>query len=126
MSRPLVLLVEDDSDTAALYSTLLNAEGLEVVCCPTCSHAQKWWANATRKPHLLVVDVGLPDGNGLDLCGELRDNNNGWPLPPMLVLSAHGDPRMAARCNAAGAHGFLDKLADMDRFVDMVKELIAT
>ncbi len=125
MNRPLVVLVEDDSDTAALYSTVLSAEGMEVVRFPNCAQAQQWWAKPPRRPDMLIVDVGLPDGDGLDLCAELNATDNGWPPPPMLILSAHGDPRLATRCKKAGAQGFLDKLEGIDLFVAKVKELIA-
>lgn len=124
MSRPLILLVEDDKDTAALYNAFLLAEGMEVVCCSQRRQAQLWCQKAPRQPSLVVVDVGLPDGNGLQLCEELARRDNGLPCPPVLVISAHGDPRMPSLCRQAGAQGFLDKLVNMDQFVEKVKELI--
>ncbi|RJX30631.1 MAG: response regulator [Desulfarculus sp.] len=124
MSRPLILLVEDDADTAALYSAVLSAEDMEVVRCRDCRQTQSWWEQAARTPDLLVVDVGLPDGNGLNLCDELLRGINGGERPPILVLSAYGDPRMPSRCRQVGAQAFMDKLSDMVAFVDKVKELL--
>ncbi|MEW5912621.1 MAG: response regulator [Thermodesulfobacteriota bacterium] len=124
MSQPLILLVEDDKDTAALYGAVLSAEGMEVVRCADCRQTQSWWAQAQRPPDLLVVDVGLPDGNGLNLCDELLKNAGDGQRPPILVLSAYGDPRMPSRCRQVGAQAFMDKLASMGIFIAKVKELL--
>ncbi len=120
-SRPVVLLVEDDPDTAALYQAMLASEDLEVVRCTDRRAARSWWEDSGRKPDLLVVDVRLPDGTGLDLCREITGDG---PCPPILVLSAHGGPRMPSLCQAAGAQAFLDKLRDLDRLVDTVQHLL--
>ena len=124
MSSPLVLIVEDDIDTAALYSALLESEGMEVVHCVDRRQASSWWLSASRCPDLVVLDVRLPDGSGLDLCSELGVINQGKTPPPVLVLSAHGDPRMPTLCRKAGATAFLDKLESLDSIVGKARELI--
>jgi DNA-binding response OmpR family regulator len=121
---PLVLLVEDDPDTAALYEALLHAEGMEVVRCGDCQQALTWWRATERRPNLMVLDMRLPDGNGLDLCQEITENYEALCLPPIMVLSAHGDPRLPSRCRQAGAQAFLDKLEGLDRFISTVWRLI--
>ena len=125
MIKPLVLLVEDDQDTATLYSAMLSAEGFEVVSCQGSGQARNWWASSDRRPAVVVLDVRLPDGNGLDLCDDLCREGGDLPAPPVLVLSAHGDPRLPLRCRQAGAQAFLDKVSDLDKFVQKVKELHA-
>ena len=124
MSFPLVLIVEDDRDTAALYSAVLQAEGMEVVLCSGRRQASRWWSQTQHWPDLVVLDVRLPDGNGLELCSEFGRPNQNRPLPPVLVLSAHGDPRMPSLCKQAGASAFLDKLEPLDNLVNKAKELI--
>ncbi|MCB2188777.1 MAG: response regulator [Deltaproteobacteria bacterium] len=124
MSMPRVLLVEDDPDTLTLFNALLSAEGLEVIRCVDGRSAREWWAAAQEAPDLLVVDVSLPDVNGLDLAREFTRGPRAWPMPPILVLSAHGDPRLPAKCRELGAAAFLDKLLDLDFFVDKVLELL--
>lgn len=119
---PLILLVEDDADTAALYDALLRAEGMEVVHCADCGEAMRWWLKADRRPDLMVVDMRLPDGDGIELCRSLLSQTG--DLPPIMILSAHGDPRMPNLCQRAGAAAFLDKLSGMDRFVNTARELL--
>ncbi len=120
--RPLVLLVEDDPDSATLFQTLLTAEDLEVHCCATGRQALSFWEDCERKPDLLVLDMRLPDGDGLKLCQQIR-SSSGESLP-VLILSAHGDPRLPGRCRKARALYYLDKLKDLDRFTDTVKSLL--
>lgn len=121
-ARPLVLLVEDDADTAALYQAMLMPLELEVVYCRNCKSTRAWLGEAGGRPDLVVMDARLPDGNGLELCGEI---NAAGSSPPILLLSAHGDPRMPSLCRAAGVHTFLDKLRDLDRLVGTVEQLLS-
>ncbi|MFH1035592.1 MAG: response regulator [Pseudomonadota bacterium] len=121
---PLVLLVEDDPDTAALYRALLDAEGMEVIPCGNCQQAVAWWRASERRPDLMVLDMRLPDGSGLDLCQEFIDIGQSLFPPPIMVLSAHGDPRLPSRCRQAGAQAFLDKLDNLDHFISTAWRLI--
>jgi DNA-binding response OmpR family regulator len=116
--------VEDDQDTAMLYQAMLAAEGMEVVHCPDCLAARQWWTHTLRLPDLLIVDMRLPDGTGLDLCAEIPCRPELGPQPPVMVLSAHGDPRLPGLCREAGAKVFLDKLEGLGRLVATAQELI--
>jgi DNA-binding response OmpR family regulator len=119
-------LVEDEEDTAALYLALLQQEGLEAVRCATGREAREWWAGAADKPCLLILDVRLPDADGLELCRELAGDGRGpEKSPAVMVLSAHGDPRMPSRSRQAGAGVFLDKLRDLDSFAATARDLVA-
>ena len=122
--RPLVLLVEDDADTAALYQAMLSAEGMEVVLCDSARMARAWWAQASVLPQLMILDVRLPDINGVELCQELTAKISDGFRPAVLMLSAHGDPRMPTLCRKAGARAFLDKLRDLDQLLDTAKRLL--
>lgn len=124
LARPLVLLVEDDADTAALYKAMLTAEEWEVVSCDSAQAAREWCSRAAKKPQLLILDVRLPDSNGVELCRELTAVLANGSGPAVLMLSAHGDPRMPKLCRKAGARAFLDKLRDLDRLVDTAKQLM--
>jgi DNA-binding NarL/FixJ family response regulator len=64
-------------------------------------------AHASGPCDLCILDLGLPDGNGLDLLGELR--NSGWPR--LVVLSAADDPYSVRAAFVAGAQGYLLKSA---------------
>jgi DNA-binding NarL/FixJ family response regulator len=69
-----------------------------------------------------LIDVGMPDGNGLDLVGEINDGGVG-PRIPSLVLTAGLDTSVAGRAIEAGAMGALSKLASMPDTADAIKRL---
>ncbi len=123
-NKPLVLLVEDDLDTARLYQALLTAEFMEVVHCQNCAKAKAWWAQSNRRPDLIVLDMRLPDGDGLMLCQEIMQDQPSPGETPVMVLSAHGDPRLPNLCRRAGAQVFLDKLSGLDQLVPMARNLL--
>jgi DNA-binding response OmpR family regulator len=122
--KPLVLLVEDDRDTAMLYQALLAGEGLEVVHCEDCAQVKAWWGTSDRQPDLIVLDMRLPDGDGLMLCSDIMRKRRDEAGPPVMVLSAHGDPRLPSLCRQAGARAFLDKLSGLDVLLATARDLL--
>ncbi len=80
-----ILLVEDDPAIARSIIYTLERDGLAVTHCLLLSDARRQLA--LRQPDVLVLDVGLPDGSGLDLCREVRAHSS----LPVLMLSAHGE-----------------------------------
>jgi DNA-binding NarL/FixJ family response regulator len=69
-----------------------------------------------------LIDVRLPDGDGLDLVGEIHDGGVGSPIPT-LVLTANLDASVAALAMEAGARGALSKLAPMSEAKDAIRRL---
>ncbi len=69
---------------------------------------------------MAVMDLGLPDGNGADLIGELRAAN---PAVGVLILSASLDPTNLARAKEAGADEILDKLTPPDEIGGIIRRL---
>ena len=80
-----ILLVEDDPAIARSIIFTLERDGLSVIHSLLLSDARRQLA--VRPPDMLILDVGLPDGSGLDLCRDLRAHSN----LPVLMLSAHGE-----------------------------------
>ncbi|MFM9915723.1 MAG: two-component system response regulator KdpE [Rhizobacter sp.] len=98
-----ILVVEDDADIRRFVRQTLAAEGYIVHEADT---RQRGLIEAgTRKPDLLILDLGLPDGDGVDLIRDLR----GWSAMPVIVLSARvaEDDKVAAL--DAGADDYLTK-----------------
>ncbi len=121
---PLVLIIEDDNDTSVLYRSVLMDDNIQVVTVGTANLARCWLADTPQHPDLLIIDVRLPDANGLDLCKEFIVSCPKSPKTPILMLSAHGDPRLPTRCREAGAAEFLDKLVGLDDFRHTVRRLL--
>lgn len=88
MSNPHVLLVEDDPAIARTIIYTLERDGLRVTHSLQLLDARRQMALKT--PDILILDVGLPDGSGLDWCRQLRSDATTSSLP-ILMLSAHSE-----------------------------------
>ena len=82
---PHVLLLEDDPAIARTVVYALQRDGMRVTHCLLVQDARQQIALA--RPHVLVLDIGLPDGSGLDLCRSVRATSQ----VPILMLSAHDE-----------------------------------
>jgi two-component system KDP operon response regulator KdpE len=103
MSSPVALLIEDEPQIRRFVRLALEAEGWQVHEADT---AKKGLLDAgTRKPDLLVVDLGLPDGDGLDVIRDVR----GWSNVPIVVLSARSDEADKISALDAGADDYITK-----------------
>ncbi|MEO8525718.1 MAG: two-component system response regulator KdpE [Caldimonas sp.] len=100
---PVVLLVEDDRHIRRFIRTSLEAEGWRVFETETMKHGLV--DAATRRPDLVIADLGLPDGDGTDLIRELRT----WSQVPVIVLSARSDEEDKVRALDAGADDYIEK-----------------
>ncbi|MER2539710.1 MAG: response regulator, partial [Azonexus sp.] len=78
---PKVLLIEDEKQIRRFVRVAVEEEGCHVVEAETM--AQGLIEAGLGKPDLLILDLGLPDGNGIDLIRDLR----GWSDVPILILS---------------------------------------
>jgi two-component system KDP operon response regulator KdpE len=77
-----VLIVEDELAISRFLRTALEADGLRVYEASTLQRGLL--EAATRKPDLAILDLGLPDGDGLDFIRDVRQ----WSQMPIIVLSA--------------------------------------
>ena len=105
MSEPTVtvVMIEDDKQIRRFVRTTLEAQGMTVIEAETGQQGLR--EAATRKPDLIVVDLGLPDIDGIDVIRDLRS----WSEQSIIVLSArtHEDVKVAAL--DAGADDYLTK-----------------
>jgi two-component system KDP operon response regulator KdpE len=98
-----ILIVEDDAEIRRFVRLTLVAEGHEVFEADT---LQRGLIEAgTRRPDLLVLDLGLPDGDGVDLIRDLR----AWSAMPVIVLSARSTEADKIAALDAGADDYLVK-----------------
>lgn len=101
-----VLLVDDDPMVLLLAGDVLREDGAQVHEASTLSEARA--ALATLEPDLIVLDLLLPDGHGLQLCEQLRADAQTAHLP-VLVLTASEDDQVVRAAFDAGATDFLRK-----------------
>ena len=91
-----ILFVEDHEDTRLVMQLLLQSCGYGCTCAGTCAEAIE--LAGTRRFDLLIADIGMPDGDGLDLLACIRSM---YPING-IALSAYGMPADIERARAAG------------------------
>jgi two-component system phosphate regulon response regulator OmpR len=113
-----VLIVDDDAELAAMVAELLRREGMRITLAESGAEAQAQLARAA--PDVLVLDLMLPDANGLDLCRSLRA---GGADVPILMLTARGDPFDRVLGLEIGADDYLGKPFEPRELVARVRAL---
>lgn len=115
-----VMLVEDHPDFRELMQTLLNMQPDTELVAQVGSLAEARNRAASSEFDVVVLDLGLPDGNGVDLVPDLRRAN---PDVRVLILSASLDPAVFDRAAEAGVDEIMDKLAPLDAVLDTIRRL---
>ena len=101
--QPVALVIEDEREIARFVRSALEAEGWQVHEAGTVK--QGLIEAGTRRPDLVIADLGLPDGNGIDLIRELRT----WSGAPVIVLSARTQESQKVAALDAGADDYITK-----------------
>jgi signal transduction histidine kinase/ActR/RegA family two-component response regulator len=117
-----VLVVDDNRDSADSLAMLLMLEGVEVRTAYTGKDA----LDAARRfvPELIVLDLGLPDLEGDEVCRQLR--RLAWPRPPLIVaLTGRGQASDRRGSAAAGFDAHLVKPVDFDALLEWVRDAAA-
>ena len=117
--QPLVLLVDDHADTVGLMARLLRGQGFDVVKADSVAAAMG--AHDGRAFDLLVSDLSLPDGSGLDVIHRLRQR---MPTLRGIAVSGHGSDDDRAASLAAGFARHVTKPIDFTRFVEVCREVL--
>lgn len=115
----LALLIEDHPIVrAGCRRVLASRDGLAIV--EASSAAEGLRLARERQPELIVLDLNLPDANGLDLLRELLRERPGAKI---LVFSMYEDPAFVARALECGAAGYLSKNDDPDSLLDALDKV---
>lgn len=113
-----VLIVEDDEDTAEVINTLLSAAGYTTSVADSGEQALQHMA--VTLPDLVVLDINLPDINGLDVLRTVRANS----YIPMMVVSGFGKERDRVVALEAGADDYIAKPFSPEELIARVKALL--
>jgi DNA-binding response OmpR family regulator len=104
-TRPHVLVVEDDANAAGALRVLFEETGHRVTVVHSVSGAVG--AVEADTPDLVLLDLTLPDGDGLDVLARLR--TSGARVGTVVALTGHEGPKIIAECRAAGCAEVLTK-----------------
>jgi len=115
---PRILVVDDEPQIVRGLKIILRTAGYTVEAASTRSEALA--SLAARPPAALVLDLVLPDGQGVEVCEEVRR----WSRLPILVLSAVGDERQKVRALDAGADDYVTKPFDTDELLARLRAIL--
>lgn len=110
-----LLVVEDDHALAELIREELETEGWQVIITHELGTALEQLH--TSQPAMIVTDMRLPDGDGLQLVEHVRQSTDSQESPGLIVITAFGSVKQAVTALHAGADDFLTKPLDMEHFL---------
>ena len=117
--REKILVIEDEKSIARFISTILTANGYEAM--RAASGAEAMSMISSHCPDLVILDLGLPDMDGLDILRQLRS----WSTLPVVVVSARSHERDKVAALDLGADDYLTKPFGTDELL-MMKSYVRT
>lgn len=122
MDKKKILVVDDDRDLLRGMAIRLRANGYDTVCASDAIMAVSVAKN--EKPDLIILDLGLPGGNGFVVMERLQDLV-AVAMIPIIVLSAREPTEWKNRAVDAGAIAFFQKPADHKEIVSAIRKILS-
>jgi len=119
MGRPLILVVDDETDFRSIVSHVLDRGGYDVVTAVDGMEGLKLFAE--REPDLVVLDGHLPDLDGIEVCRRMRATPRGEKVP-ILLCTVRAALSTVSEGLAAGATSYVLKPFDMEELLEAVAE----
>jgi len=118
---PTILVIDDDVYLRMALQVSLEKEDFEVL---TAIGGREGLDVAAREnPDLIVLDLAMPDLDGTDVLGQLRDDIVTWDIP-VVVFTARGDSESRAQSQRLGAMRFMQKPFSLNRLVSEIKRIL--
>ena len=116
-----VLIVDDEDSICRMLATVFQRRGYEVVTAASGSDGLE--QTAEQEPDLVLLDVNLGDGSGLDVLSDLRTHH---PSLPVIMLTGSGaDPALEQEALDKGAIAYLSKTAPLNQLFTVVERALA-
>ncbi|RYD80776.1 MAG: response regulator [Sphingobacteriales bacterium] len=111
-----IYVVEDNPAIREIIEFLLTEELYEV---KSCSTGESFWLQMqNRKPDMIILDIMLPDGNGIDICSALKHNAKTYSIPVMMMSANNHLSYVKSKCSA---EDFINKPFDLNDFANRVE-----
>jgi CheY-like chemotaxis protein len=114
---PHILIVDDNLDAAEVLAILVEGEGFTVATARSVVEARE--RIAAQRPGLILLDMTLPDGHGMDLLAEVKNNRVTAGIE-VVIVSGMADERLREEARVLGASAFLVKPLDSARLMDVL------
>jgi DNA-binding NtrC family response regulator len=115
-----ILVIDDEPEIRELVRDILRDEGYEVAVAETAEEARR--ARRLRKPDLVLMDVWLPDTDGISLLREWA--GQGGLEAPVIMISGHGTVETAVEATRLGAYDFLEKPLSLSKLLLVVQRAL--
>ena len=113
-----ILVVEDDPSVRTLVKAILEHNGNHVTTEDTVADGEK--AAIEGSFEMIILDLGLPDGDGYELCKSIRDKN---VKTPVLILSGEQEADVRVKCLRVGADDFLTKPFNTEELIARIEAI---
>ncbi|MDQ7947411.1 MAG: response regulator [Pedobacter sp.] len=114
-----IYVVEDNAQLREIIEFLLVEESYQVKAYP---NVASFWKEMHRHiPDLIVLDVMLPDGNGMDICAKLKRDAKTHDIPVMMMSANNYLRTIKSKCPA---EDFINKPFDINDFVNRVEQYV--
>ncbi|NTV49709.1 MAG: sigma-54-dependent Fis family transcriptional regulator [Geobacteraceae bacterium] len=117
--KPNVLLIEDNAATRFGFVRYFSKDGYEIFEAANLAEASA--ALAVSRFDIIVLDINLPDGNGIDFISIVRAND---PCIPIIVITGQGDIPLAVEAMQRGADNFLTKPVDNAALAEFIRKTL--
>jgi DNA-binding response OmpR family regulator len=115
-----ILVIDDDKTVVATVTAVLRAAGYQVVS--ALDPVQGFMAARREKPQVIILDLMMPAGGGMQLLGKLTSTGKA----PVVVITILKDPKIEAEAEAAGAAALLTKPLDPESLKEVIADLLPT
>lgn len=116
-----ILLIDDDEVHTDVLSRRLENQGFETLVAES---AESGFDKAKfERPSLILLDIRLPDADGLDVCERLADAPETCTIP-VIILSGMDKPNLLRRCRSAGCQFFVRKPYDPNALLLLIRQAI--
>jgi two-component system chemotaxis response regulator CheY len=113
-----ILVIDDDKTVVATVTAVLRAGGYQVVS--ALDPVQGFMAARREKPQVIILDLMMPAGGGMQLLGKLTSTGKA----SVVVITMMSDPKIEAEARASGAAAFLTKPVNPDSLLEVIAELL--
>ncbi len=120
MTDARILVVDDESDIRELLDEILSEEGYEVTTAEDAEHARA--ARRARSYDLTLLDIWMPDTDGISLLKEWSESGS---LGPVVMMSGHGTVDTAVEATRLGAVDFIEKPLSLSKLLRTVKKALS-
>ena len=119
-----ILIIEDETEMAQIIKSRLEKEGFIATAVENVKDAKN--EITSSRPDLILSDIILPDGSGLELCKDLKSRDEFKNIPVIMITAVYTEDKDAEVGKKLGADAYLYKPYEMKELLDTVKKFITS